>query len=159
MPRGRISKRSVDALTCPAGRDREFLWDNAIAGFGVAAFPSGKKVYVVQYRQDGRSRRSNIGEHGRLTPEQARSEAKKLLGVAESGSDPIAARKAAREVRTFGAVANDFLSLHVAPKRKARTIAEYRRILRSNVTPAIGQKRIIELGRGGRHPRSFTEGA
>ena len=39
------------------------------------------------------------------------------------------------------------LSLHVAPKRKARTIAEYRRILRSNVTPAIGQKRIIELRR------------
>ena len=98
----RISKRSVDALTCPSGRDREFLWDSAIVGFGVAAFPSGKKVYVVQYRQDGRSRRSSIGEHGRLTPEQARSEAKKLLGVAESGSDPIAARKAAREVRTFG---------------------------------------------------------
>jgi integrase len=147
MPRGRISKRSVDALTCPSGRDREFLWDSAIAGFGVAAFPSGKKVYVVQYRQDGRSRRSNIGEHGRLTPEQARSEAKKLLGVAESGSDPIAARKAARDVRTFGAVANDFLSLHVATKRKARTIAEYKRILCSNVTPAIGQKRVIELRR------------
>jgi uncharacterized protein with GYD domain len=118
LPKGRISKRTVDALTCPAGRDREFLWDNAIAGFGVAAFPSGKKVYVVQYRQDGRSRRSNIGEHGRLTPEQARSEAKKLLGVAESGSDPIADRKAAREVRTFGSVADDFLSLHIATKRK-----------------------------------------
>ena len=67
--------------------------------------------------------------------------------MAESGSDPIAARKAAREVRTFGAVADDFLSLHVATKRKARTVAEYRRILCSNVTPAIGQKRIIELRR------------
>ena len=26
MPRGRISKRSVDALVCSAGKDREFLW-------------------------------------------------------------------------------------------------------------------------------------
>jgi integrase len=147
MPKGRISKRSVDALSCPAGRDREFLWDNAIAGFGVAAFPSGKKVYVVQYRQDGRSRRSNIGEHGRLTPEQARSEAKKFLGVAESGSDPIADRKAAREVRTFGSVADDFLSLHIATKRKGRTVKEYRRILKTRIIPAIGQKRIIELRR------------
>ena len=88
MPRGRISKRSVDALTCPAGRDREFLWDDAIAGFGICAFPTGKKVYAVQYRQDGRSRRATIGEHGRLTPEQARSEAKKLLGMAEIGFRP-----------------------------------------------------------------------
>jgi hypothetical protein len=47
MPRGRISKRSVDAVTCPAGKDREFLWDDALAGFGVGAFPSGKKVYVA----------------------------------------------------------------------------------------------------------------
>jgi Arm DNA-binding domain len=73
MSRGRISKRAVDALACPHGKDRVFLWDDAIAGFGVAAFPSGKKVYVAQYRQAGRSRRATIGEHGRLTPDQARS--------------------------------------------------------------------------------------
>ena len=121
MPRGRISKRSVDALTCPAGKDREFLWDDAVSGFGVAVFPSGKKVYVAQYRQDGRSRRANIGEHGRLTPGEARSEAKKLLGVVETGVDPIAERRAARDVRTFGDVAEDFLGLHVATKRKSRT--------------------------------------
>jgi Arm DNA-binding domain len=92
MPAGRISKRSVDALICPPCKDREFLWDDALAGFGVAAFPSGKKVYVAQYRQNGRSRRSNIGEHGRLTPDEARSEAKKLLGAVEGGADPIAQR-------------------------------------------------------------------
>jgi hypothetical protein len=93
MPQGRISKRSVDALVCSAGKDREFLWDDALAGFGVGAFPTGRKVYVVQYRQAGRSRRATIGEHGRLTPDEARSEAKKLLGVAEAGSDPIAERR------------------------------------------------------------------
>jgi integrase len=34
------------------------------------------KTYCVQYRQGGRSRRATIGEHGRLAPEEARSEAK-----------------------------------------------------------------------------------
>ena len=43
MPRGRITKRAVDALQCPAGKDREFLWDDAVAGFGVAVFPSCTK--------------------------------------------------------------------------------------------------------------------
>ena len=31
MPSGRITKRAVDALQCPAGRDRDFLWDDARA--------------------------------------------------------------------------------------------------------------------------------
>jgi hypothetical protein len=37
MPQGRISKRSVDSLTCPVGKDRIFLWDDALAGFSVTA--------------------------------------------------------------------------------------------------------------------------
>jgi integrase len=148
MPRGRISKRSVDALVCSAGKDREFLWDEALAGFGVGAFPTGRKVYVVQYRQAGRSRRATIGEHGRLTADEARSEAKKLLGVAEAGSDPIAERRKDRAIRTFGQVAKDFLTLHVATKRKARTGNEYRRILQTRILPAIGSKRIVEVRRG-----------
>jgi integrase len=147
MPRGRLTKRAVDALQCPAGRDRDFLWDDALAGFGVAVFPSGKKVYVAQFRKDGRSRRATIGEHGRLTPDEARSQAKTILGAVETGADPIAERRAAREVRTFKAVAADFLSLHVATKRKGRTGDEYRRILQAHILPAIGSKRIVDVRR------------
>src|SRR5271156_5779861 len=109
MAKGRISNRSVDALVCPVGRDREFLWDDALAGFGVGVFPTGRKVYVAHYRQHRRSRRGNLGEHGRLTRDEARSLAKKLLGVVETGSAPIEARREARAVRTFGEVAEDFL--------------------------------------------------
>jgi Arm DNA-binding domain len=85
MPTGRISKRTVDALVCPFGKDREIFWDDDLAGFGVAAFPSGSKTYILQYRKDGRSRRAQIGKHGRLTPDEARSEAKKLFGRIEAG--------------------------------------------------------------------------
>jgi len=44
MTAGRITKRSGDAFACAPGKDREFLWDHAVSGFGVAAFPSGKKA-------------------------------------------------------------------------------------------------------------------
>src|ERR1700730_14563310 len=121
MATGAITKSKVDALQCPAGKDREILWDDSVRGFGVVAFRNGGKVYVAQYRKDGRSRRTRIGDHGRLTPDEARKLAKVILGAVETGADPIAERRAAREVRTFKAVADDFLIFHVATKRKART--------------------------------------
>lgn len=147
MPTGRISKRSVDALVCPSGKDREILWDDDLAGFGVAAFPSGNKVYVVQYRTNGRSHRSQIGKHGRLTPDEARSEAKKLLGLIETGADPIQAKRAARAVPTFREVAKDFLEEHSAKKRKPRTHAEYNRLLEKQILPEIGNVRMADLNR------------
>ncbi len=86
MARKRITKKSVDALTCPPDQDRVFMWDTDLKGFGVAAMPARKgkdgkelpptKSYVVQYRQGGRSRRMTLGEHGRLTPDEARDHAK-----------------------------------------------------------------------------------
>jgi len=147
MARKRITKRSVDSLKCPAGKDRTFLWDDALAGFGLCAFPSGARVYVIQYRKDGRSRRVAIGEHGRLTPDEARTEAKKLLGAVEKGSDPVLERRAAREVRTFRTVAEDWLRLHVRAKRRSRTAEEYERILNLHVLPRVGSKRIVDLRR------------
>lgn len=69
------------------------------------------------------------------------------MGAVETGADPIAERRAAREVRTFKTVAEDFLALHVAAKRKGRTEAEYRRILQAHVAPAIGTKRIVDVRR------------
>src|SRR5207237_1945369 len=70
-------------------------------------------------------RRLTIGEHGRLTPDEARSQAKKLLGAVESGADPIAAGHAAGAVRTFRDVAEEFMRVHVATKRKGRTQGDY----------------------------------
>jgi hypothetical protein len=109
------------ALQCPASKDREILWDDTVRGFGVTAYRNGGKVYVAQYRKDGRSRRTRIGDHGRLTPEEAGKLEKVILGAVETGADPIAERRAVRAVRTFKMVAEDFLALHVATKRKART--------------------------------------
>nr|WP_244470427.1 integrase arm-type DNA-binding domain-containing protein [Microvirga vignae] len=107
----------------------------------------GKKAYVAQYRKDGRSHRITIGEHGRLTPDEARSEAKKVLGAVETGADPLEERRAGRAVRTFKEVANDFLAIHVEPKRKKRTKEEYERLLRLYIFPAIGSRRMTDIRR------------
>jgi integrase len=156
--RGKITKRRVDALECPAAKDREVLWDTELSGFGVVAFPPakkppgekkapGKKVYVIQYRQAGRSRRSVIGEHGRLTPDEARRLAKVELGAVEGGADPIEERRKDRAVRTFQEVAQSFLASHAKAKRKGSTAEEYERILTKNVLPVIGSKKVADIKR------------
>ena len=147
MPQGRITKRAVDALQCQAGKDRDFLWDDSLAGFGVAAFPSGRKVYVAQYRQNGRSRRLTIGEHGRLTPDEARSRAKQLLGAVETGADPIEERRAARAVRTFREVAEEFMTAYAERQCKPRTRGEYRRWLDRQLLPTLGSRRFRDIKR------------
>jgi integrase len=147
VPHGRISKRSVDALVCPPSKDREILWDETLTGFGVTAFPTGRKVYVVQYRQHGRSRRVSIGEHGRLTADEGRCRAKTILGQVAQGADPIAERRKARAVRTFGEIAADFVIIHVAAKRKGRTGKSYESLLRNHILPAIGSKRVEDVRR------------
>ena len=50
-------------------------------------------------------------------------------------------------MRTFNAVATDFLALHVATKRKGRTGDEYARILKGYILPAIGSMRIVDVRR------------
>jgi integrase len=125
-----------------------FLWDEDLSGFGVAAMPSGKKIYVAQYRQQKRSRRLKLGEHGRLTPDEARSMAKEVLGAVEGGKDPIEERRARQKVRTFKEVAEDFMRLHVATKKKDRTHEEYGRLLKLHLYPALGSKPITAISKG-----------
>ena len=147
MATGRISKRSVDALECKPTQDRNFLWDDGLEGFGVVAFPSGKKVFVVQFRQNGRSRRVSIGKYGTLTPDEARGKAKKLLGAVTDGADPIQARRDARAVRTFKELSEEFLTLHISAKRKPATEEQYRRLLSAYIYPAIGSRQLSDIRR------------
>ena len=76
MPK--LTKRTIDATEIKSSD--YVLWDDDLPGFGLRVFKSGKRSYVVQYRAAGRSRRVTIGLHGVWTPEEARREAKVLLG-------------------------------------------------------------------------------
>ena len=76
MPK--ITKRLVDSLT-PQGSDY-FVWDDSLAGFGVRVMPTGRRTYMVQYRDiAGRTRRKRIGKHGTVTADEARADARQLL--------------------------------------------------------------------------------
>lgn len=123
MPK--ITKRSVDALTAPE-RGEAFLWDSELRGFGVRAGRTSK-TYLVQYRnEEGRTRRLVLGQHGPLTPEQARNLARQKLGAVAHGDDPSEDRKAHRQALTVAELCDWYLE-HA---RSGRILGRRRRPIR-----------------------------
>jgi pimeloyl-ACP methyl ester carboxylesterase len=78
----RITKRLVDALRA-TGRDY-MIFDADMQGFGVRVKPSGRRLYIAQYRLPGAGRRSysrriTLGGSDTLTPDEARVKGTQLL--------------------------------------------------------------------------------
>jgi integrase len=144
MATRRISKSTVDSLFCSGGKDRDIVWDDKLKGFGVIVYPTGLKTYVAQYRKDGRSHRVVIGKHGRLTPDEARKEAKALLGDVEKGANPAFERRTKREAPTLDKVAEGFLAYAFA-KKKTGTARGYDNALRLHILPQLGTKRLTKI--------------
>ncbi len=160
MATGRITKRSVDALR-PGDRDK-LLWDTDTPGFGLKVTPAGTRTYLVQYRvggRKGRTRRVTIGRHGRpwtdtktnetksLTPEVARKEAKRLLGLVTAGEDPAEDRTRARQAITVAELCDLYLSEGVTTK-KASTVAMDRTRVELHVKPLLGRRRARDIAQG-----------
>ena len=104
----KLTKRVVDALPVPETGKRLHVFDSELKGFGAVKHPTGNVVFFVQY--GGKShRRITIGRFGRMTVEQARSEARRRLGKAEGGQDLLDERGAQRSVPTFGEWTKDYL--------------------------------------------------
>jgi hypothetical protein len=82
----------------PDGRAKATLyWDDALPGFGLRVSVDGQvKSYVAQLRVAGRSVRTKIGRADRLTPKEARDEARKVLGKMQAGENPVAQRRQAK---------------------------------------------------------------
>jgi integrase len=139
----RITKRVVDSLK-PASGDY-FVWDKSLIGFGVRVQRTGVKSYVVKYRagsgRDAPTRRVTLGRVGTLTPDEARTLARKTLGAVAHGSDPAAAKAAERRASTLREVAEIFLTEHVEAKRKRTTAAHYRSLLEKVVLPELGNRK------------------
>lgn len=104
-PMPKLTKRFVDSL---GAKDTDyFAWDD---GFGVRTWISGRKSYVTQYRKAGPSRRVKIGAHGALTVEEARKEAKAILGDVARGEDPAEDRATRRKSITVGELCDNYLA-------------------------------------------------
>ena len=141
-----LSKRTVDGLSVA---DKEVIfWDRELRGFGVRVYPSGAKVYLVQSRGPGGSKRIALGRHGVIPADRARQRAALVIGRIKAGEKPEAAAEArASAGSTVAELAGRYLSEHVAVRCKPNTVTGYRQLIDRHVVPLLGKQPISALGR------------
>ncbi|HET7085936.1 MAG TPA: integrase arm-type DNA-binding domain-containing protein [Rhizomicrobium sp.] len=142
MPK--LTKRTVDDLEAAGGKDL-VAFDDDVPGFGIRVKPSGAKSWLIQYRnREGRSRRLTIGKVGRLTPDEARREAKQRLAGVDRGEDPAETRAAARNAQTVAEACDEYLEAGKG-RIKGSTLAVDRSRIDRHVKPLLGSRAVSSL--------------
>jgi hypothetical protein len=148
----RLTKRFIDSLD--AKRD-VIIFDADLRGFGVRVKPRGVgspvKTYLVQYKHDGRTRRMSLGQHGKLTPEQARTRAKALLGRVASGENPAEAKT--QKAITVRELCEEYLAAAEAGRvrgrrglpKKPSTLATDKGRIERHIVKLLGARRVRDL--------------
>ena len=139
------TKRRITVNLVKVLEPGDTVWDVNPVGFAVRC-QRAAKVYCLKYRFKGRQRWLTIGKHGSpWTPDTARNEAEKLLGMVAAGSDPAVNRDDDKHAPTMKDTLERFMSEHVKKRRKDGTVNEYSRLLDKIIIPALGRYRVKDV--------------
>jgi integrase len=152
----KLTKRIVDA-SLPEKR-RFIVWDAGLAGFGLRVEPTGRKTFIARYRAGGGRtgvlRQAMVGRYGTITLDEGRALARKLLGSAASGNDPVGDKKTARQAGITVAEVCDWYIKEAEAGRilgrrgrpiKASTLDSDRGRIEGHVKPLIGKRTVKSL--------------
>ncbi|MBS0413172.1 MAG: tyrosine-type recombinase/integrase [Proteobacteria bacterium] len=146
MAKIKLTKSVVD--TAQAQNCDVELRDTLVPGFLCKITPTGRKVFMVQYRTNsGVRRKPALGQFGELTVEQARSLAQDWLAEVRRGGDPGLDKAEARKAPTAKELCGRFMDDHSKPHNKPSTQAGYQYQIDSFVIPAFGSKKVHEVTR------------
>ena len=96
MAKIKLTKTAVESAQ-PQAKDIE-LRDTVVPGFLCKITPTGRRVFMLQYRTNsGQPRKPSLGLYGELTVEQARVKAQDWLAEVRRGGDPGGAKAEARK--------------------------------------------------------------
>ncbi len=121
------------------------LFDKAMPGFGLRIHPSGRKVWIVQARIEGRSRRMVIARYGEMSLDQARRRARDLLQRIRAGDNPADDILREKRTPTVKALADEYLR-RCDPYWKPSGRKTVRIYLKARILPAFGRMPLDRVG-------------
>ena len=128
----------------PNGKDT-ILFDKAVTGFGLRIHPSGRKVWIVQTRIEGKTRRIVIARHGEMDPAQARRRARDILASVRAGDNPAEDIRKEKTAPTVAMLADEYLR-RCDPYWKPSGRKTIRIYLKARILPAFGKLRVDRVG-------------
>lgn len=128
---------------------QEDFYDSAFAqggSFGVRVSTSGKKVFFVFYRVNGKRKRFNLGIYPMLSLSDARKKAMQVIVKVTDGEDPAEEKSQRKKSETFEDLIEVYLRNH-ADKLAITTLRDFRSMLKRDVLPGFGKKKAREVTR------------
>src|SRR5262245_46406054 len=140
--RGRMPKfveGYAGRLKVPPGTRDVQVFDDALPGFGIRKFASGRASYFVKFNVGQQQRRLTLGTVVPGNLAEMRRRASTVLSKARLGQDTVAERQVAADKRrmTVGALVADYLAQR-EPKLRPHYFAEIKRQLEKDWQPIHG---------------------
>lgn len=146
MPKTKLTKTAVDAAG-PQQKDYE-LRDTVVPGFLLKVTPTGRKIFMVQYRTNsGERRKPAIGRFGELTVEQARRIAQDWLAEVRRGKDPSAAKTASRNAPAVKDLCKRFIDDYSRSMNKLSTVETNQQNIDNHIVPILGSMKVHDVTR------------
>src|SRR5687767_3408263 len=147
--KGKISKRSVDALKADPDGERVYLWDTQIPGFHFVLRREGAGSYRYFYRTpEGIKRHPTIGKHGAYTPDEARDAADAMRQAVKAGRDPFAERQEMKMAPTVAELLDAYLASERFADKALSTQATDKGRIERHLKPLLGRKLVHALTPG-----------
>jgi hypothetical protein len=124
------------------------LRDTLVPGFLCKITPTGRKVFMLQYRTNGGERRKpSLGLLGELTVEQARALAQDWLAEIRRGGDPGGEKAEARKAPTVKELCIRFMEDYSKTRNKPSTQHSYQYQINASIIPAFGSAKVSRVTR------------
>lgn len=142
----KLTKRIVDNAQYEGdGKSKHIIWDSTLTGLGLRVYPSGKKSFVLSYRQNGRKRLLTLGKYGVYTIDEARDLATNNLADINKGADPVEAKRQSAKAQTMEELYNIYLERYAKSHKK--TWSEDERRINNHLLPMWKHHLIISITR------------
>jgi integrase len=152
----KLNKRSIDDIPTP---DRTIIIrDDELSGFSLRVFPTGRKVFLAQYRvgggRNGRQRRIKLGIFGTITADEARTKAREILARAHLGDDFADERDKVRESQTVAQLIDAWsrdgvlTNRRTGARRSEVNVAGEIALANHHIRPLIGSRKVDSLTKG-----------